>query len=218
MSQPNTFQEPVQLGNGWLADTAMQGVVHRLLPGPIFSVVEPIISTFAARCAGDVLDMHWDASANPPWLRHFDANGVRVDRIVTSDGWRSLKGVAATEGLVATAYERDEYGQHARVVWASKMLLFGPSSGLYNCPLAMTDGAARMIECCDDEWVKEKALPHLLSRDPKKVILKKSDFEFEISSGGCSSFTMSSPPSLPLSHHISVLDQWAVDDRKGWWQ
>lgn len=28
----------------------------------------------------------------------------------------------------------------------SKLFLFSPSSGLYSCPLAMTDGAARLIE------------------------------------------------------------------------
>ena len=29
---------------------------------------------------------------------------------------------------------------------AAKLIMFCPSSGLYSCPLAMTDGAARTIE------------------------------------------------------------------------
>lgn len=28
----------------------------------------------------------------------------------------------------------------------AKLYLFGPSSGLYSCPLAMTDGGARLLE------------------------------------------------------------------------
>ena len=35
---------------------------------------------------------------------------------------------------------------HSRVHQAAKLLLYCPSSGLYSCPLAMTDGAAKLIE------------------------------------------------------------------------
>jgi putative acyl-CoA dehydrogenase len=109
--------------------------------------------------------MHWDAGQNPPVLQHFDANGRRVDKIHTSPGWRALKDVSAEEGLISIAYER-EFGSSSRMYWAAKMLMFGPSSGLFNCPLAMTDGAARLIEVSDDEYLKTHALPHLLSRSP----------------------------------------------------
>lgn len=34
----------------------------------------------------------------------------------------------------------------SRLHQMAKLYLFGPSSGLYTCPLAMTDGAARLIE------------------------------------------------------------------------
>ena len=30
----------------------------------------------------------------------------------------------------------------------AKLFLFSPSSGLYACPLAMTDGAAKVLEVC----------------------------------------------------------------------
>ena len=49
------------------------------------------------------------------------------------------------EGLVAIAYER-RHGPDSRVHWAAKNYLFAGSSGLFNCPLAMTDGAARVAE------------------------------------------------------------------------
>ena len=47
--QPNTFQEPPQLGNGWQADPALQGIIHRLLPANVFSSVEPDIDRWAGR-------------------------------------------------------------------------------------------------------------------------------------------------------------------------
>jgi hypothetical protein len=34
----------------------------------------------------------------------------------------------------------------SRVYQAIKLYLFAPSSGLYSCPLAMTDGAAKTIQ------------------------------------------------------------------------
>lgn len=34
----------------------------------------------------------------------------------------------------------------SRVYQMSKLFLFSPSSGLYTCPLAMTDGAAKVIQ------------------------------------------------------------------------
>lgn len=36
----------------------------------------------------------------------------------------------------------------SRVFQMSKLFIFSPSSGLYTCPLAMTDGAAKVIQVC----------------------------------------------------------------------
>ena len=37
----------------------------------------------------------------------------------------------------------------SRLYQAAKLYLFNPSSGLYSCPLAMTDGAAKIIQVCN---------------------------------------------------------------------
>ena len=51
------------------------------------------------------------------------------------------------EGVIASGYDtRAEYGQYARVLQFTKLFLFGPGSAIVTCPLAMTDGAARLIE------------------------------------------------------------------------
>ena len=47
-------------------------------------------------------------------------------------------------------------------------MLTGVSSGMYNCPLAMTDGAAMIAEAQKSNHPELKeAYDHLTSRDPK---------------------------------------------------
>jgi alkylation response protein AidB-like acyl-CoA dehydrogenase len=119
---------------------------------------------------------------NQPYLQQYDSWGGRVDNLHTCASWKAQHVVAAEEGLIATGYER-KYGARSRVVQFAKMLLYTPSSGLYNCPLAMTDGAARLCELLlDNPTVKlsscvsrplegptrqavQDAYTHLTSRD-----------------------------------------------------
>ena len=61
---------------------------------------------------------------------------------VTCQAWKELKKISAEEGLIATAYE-GKYGEYDRLYQMVKLFLFSPVSGLYSCPLAMTDGAAK---------------------------------------------------------------------------
>ena len=79
--------------------------------------------------------------------------GRRVDKLVTSEGWRKLHDVAAEEGLVSIAFERKQ-GQYSRLYQFAKVYLFTPFSAVYGCPLAMTDGAARLIEVYGDDELK----------------------------------------------------------------
>ncbi|CAE1248356.1 unnamed protein product [Acanthosepion pharaonis] len=49
----------------------------------------------------------------------------------------------------------------------AKLLLFSSASGLYSCPLAMTDGAAKIAEMHqEDNLHLKKAFTHLTSRNP----------------------------------------------------
>jgi hypothetical protein len=57
-----------------------------------------------------------------------------------------MKKISAQEGIVSLGYDTDEFGEFARLYQFSKAYLFTPSSGLYSCPLAMTDGAAKTIQ------------------------------------------------------------------------
>ncbi|WAR04349.1 ACD11-like protein [Mya arenaria] len=64
---------------------------------------------------------------------------------------------------------QEPYLEH-RVYGMAKLYLNCPSSGLYSCPLAMTDGAAKIIESLGEAMpsLQEQAFMRLTSRDPQK--------------------------------------------------
>jgi putative acyl-CoA dehydrogenase len=87
--------------------------------------------------------------------------------IRVSPAWRALHRIGAEEGIVATAYQRRH--EQARVHQFALLYLYHPSSAIYSCPLAMTDGAARVLEIDAEEELRREIFPHLVSRDPEKM-------------------------------------------------
>lgn len=159
------FQDPPRLGNQYEDDDLLRSFLRRSLPPEVLDQCEPQLRHLGARAAGELLQLGDDAEAQPPRLVSFDAWGRRVDRIETSPAWQRLHAIAAQEGIVATAFER-RYGPFSRLIQFALLYLFHPSTAFAGCPLAMTDGAARALELHGDEAVRNRALPHLLSRDP----------------------------------------------------
>src|SRR5690606_4112745 len=96
----------------------------------------------------------------------YDPWGKRIDEIKVSDSWNQLHEIAAEEGIVAAGYERTQ-GEFSRLYQFAKLYLYHPSSAIYSCPLAMTDGAARLLELYGTEDMKERAYKFLTSRDPQ---------------------------------------------------
>ncbi|HET7238681.1 MAG TPA: acyl-CoA dehydrogenase family protein, partial [Terrimicrobiaceae bacterium] len=113
---------------------------------------------------GEMIPLALEAERNPPELVQFDAWGRRIDAIRVSPAWQAMHRIAAEEGIVATAYERKH--SVARVHQFALLYLYHPSSATYSCPLAMTDGAARVLEIRGEEDLRREVLPHLISRDP----------------------------------------------------
>ncbi|KAF8680344.1 Acyl-CoA dehydrogenase, C-terminal domain [Rhizoctonia solani] len=103
----------------------------------------------------------------PPTLIQYDHFGQRIDQLKTSEGWRQLKQVATKEGMVSIAYDRANHGSLARILMFIKTCLWAGDSHGVTCPLAMTDGAARVLELIGTCHMKEWLLPRLLSRDPQ---------------------------------------------------
>lgn len=99
-------------------------------------------------------------------------------RIRQLQSWTALHDVSAVEGLVAIPYER-RTGASSRLHQMAKLYLFNASSGLYSCPLAMTDGAAKFLQVrCRQASTAAGAMPppaeltaafaHLTSRIPQQ--------------------------------------------------
>lgn len=161
------FQTGPKLSNQFDADRVLRSLLKRKLPAKVFAAVEKDLRRFGERVVADVLEMSVAAEKSKPKLIQYDPWGRRIDFIETSQAWKDLDAVSAQEGIVATGYER-EYGSLSRLVQFAKLYLYQPSSAIYTCPLAMTDGAARLIEVHGDDELKNDAFKHLTSRDPKQ--------------------------------------------------
>ena len=166
-SSPPFFQDPPRLGNTWDSDPLLRSLLARLLPADVARQAVPHLRHLGERAAGDLLSMAELAEAQPPRHVPFDAWGRRVDRLELSPGWTALKRASAEEGLVAIAYE-GRHGAAARLYQHGLLYLFGPSAATYLCPLAMTDGAARLLATGIDPELAARTLPRLTSRDPER--------------------------------------------------
>jgi alkylation response protein AidB-like acyl-CoA dehydrogenase len=160
------FQDPPKLGNQYDDDAFLRAYLRWRLPADMLAEIEPDLRRLGHRAATDILALGEAAEASPPRHVAYDGWGRRVDQIETSDAWRELDRISATEGIVATAYER-KHGALSRIHQFARLYLFAPSSALYSCPLAMTDGAARFLEVHGSESVKP-VFAHLTSRDPSQ--------------------------------------------------
>lgn len=162
---PEFFQEAPRLGNTFRGDAVLRSYLERRLPGTVRAEVEPGLERLGEMAAGEMLRLADAAEASPPRHLPFDPWGRRVDRIEVSPAWRRLHDIAAREGVVAAAYER-RHGEHSRVDQFARLYLYHPSSAIASCPLAMTDGAARVLELYGGPELRARALPRLTSRDP----------------------------------------------------
>ncbi|XP_075709523.1 acyl-CoA dehydrogenase family member 11-like isoform X2 [Rhinoderma darwinii] len=161
------FQDPPRLGNQFLEDSLLQGYLKRHLPPVVLEEVSQDLERFGQRLVDEIDNLGRECELNPPHLQHYDAWGRRVDRIITCPAWQRMKVVSAEEGLMATAYER-KYSSWSRLIQFVKIYLYSPSSGLFSCPLAMTDGAAKVIESLGVPNALEDAFRRLTSRNPKR--------------------------------------------------
>ena len=158
-------QPPPRLGNQYDEDRVLRSYLRRRLPPEALAAVEPALREMGALAGGELYALQLADRLNEPALTQWDAWGERVDRIAITPLWQRAERLAAEFGVVATAYERD-YGPLSRPIQFALAYLFHPSTDVYTCPLAMTDGAARTLQLSGNGPLIERALPHLTSRDP----------------------------------------------------
>lgn len=159
------FQDGPVLANQFEDDLLLKNYLKEKLPENIKEEITSHFIRFGERVVTDVYEMAKRAEAIAPTLIQFDPWGKRIDKILVSEAWNELHDVSAEEEIIKIGYER-KYKHYSRIIQFSKLYLFHPSSAFYSCPLAMTDGAAKLIELYAKQELKETFL-HLTSNSPK---------------------------------------------------
>lgn len=155
----------VESGGSFSSDPILGPYLRYRLPQNVRDHILTDVKKFGERCLKECQSLADQAEARLPQHVAYDPWGRRIDRIEVSEAWLQLHRVSAEEGLIAIGYERVS-GEYSRLHQFSKIYLFHPSSAFYTCPLAMADGAARVIELFGSPEVKARAFKHLTSRDP----------------------------------------------------
>src|SRR5438445_4139627 len=169
MGSPDGSMSRLLPENTMLGDPTLAALLGSWLRPETIAWAQPAL-TEMGRAAGDELQAWGDAcERDPAVLRQFDAWGDRVDEVIYPQAWRQLAAQAARSGLVALPYERETLarcGAETRLVQAALCYLFAPSTATYLCPVAMTDGAARVLADAADAGQPREVIRHLISRNP----------------------------------------------------
>jgi acyl-CoA dehydrogenase len=165
MSTPVFIQSPPRLTNQYIDDPFLRSYLRRVLPEAMLHDVEPTLAELGRLAAEDLYELQLADRLNEPKLVQWDAWGNRVDRIEVTRVWQRAAELAARFGLIGIPYERAA-GRLSRIHQFAAVFLFHPSTDLYTCPLAMTDGAARTLLVSGNPALIDRAVPHLTSRDP----------------------------------------------------
>ena len=164
LSTPLPVPEP---GNGFEQDWVLRAWLESTLPADLLASEQPVLHELGARSGGEWYRLHRADRVHEPRLVQWDPWGLRVDHIELTEVWKRAHGWAAEYGLVACGYDA-ALAEHARTVQFARAWLYIPSTDFYGCPLAMTDGAARILTDAGNAALAERALPHLLARDPDR--------------------------------------------------
>ncbi len=190
-------QAPPELGNQYRQDRVLRSYLARALPADVLSEIEPELEEMGDLAGGELYRLQLADRENEPRLTRWTGWGARSDEIELTPLWRRAAEIAARKGLVAAAYER-RHGAWSRVHQLALVHLFHPSTDVYTCPLAMTDGAAKTLSVWHNAELLERALPHLTSRDPARF-WTSGQWMTETSGGSDvgRSTTVARPPAAP---------------------
>jgi len=161
------LQAPPELANQYTADRGLRALLVQALPPDVLRDIESQLAGMGEAAGGELYRMQLADRCNEPVLTQWDAWGNRIDKIELTPLWHRAERIAAEHGVVATAYEQ-KHGSLSRVHQCALAYLFTPSTDIYSCPLAMTDGAARTLLNSGNQTLIDRAVPHLITRDPKE--------------------------------------------------
>ncbi|KAH8423760.1 putative acyl-CoA dehydrogenase [Aspergillus melleus] len=160
------------LGNTYTTDSSLQRVISWYLPSSTFDNVQSQLTRLGAEAVSDEI-RQWsaDAERHQPYVKSYNVWGQKYDydRLITSEGWKQLGKWGARHGVVALGYE-PTYGAERRLVQYAVNYLYSPSSGLYSCPIAMTDGAALILS----QQLKSISADHNFHETYNKLISREN--------------------------------------------
>jgi acyl-CoA dehydrogenase len=163
------LQTPPVLPNAWRADTSLREALLWRLGRDVYERAAPELDALGAKVtAPETLALAARAEAEPPVHVAYSPWGERVDEIRVSAAYLELGALGVRAGVTALPYEEGPYGPAARVVWGALIALWGPSSALYSCPVAMTDAAARTL-LVHGGPADVEVVERLVSRDPENA-------------------------------------------------
>ncbi len=161
-------QAPPTLGNQYDSDPLLQEYLERTLPAALRERLEPEYRALGELGGGELFQLSLADLDSEPVHTVWDAWGNRIDHVEVTEVWKRAQKICAEHGLVAAGYDR-ELGPFARIHQHLLNYVAQASLDTYNCPLAMTDGAARTLLDSGNQALIDHALPRLLSRDPETM-------------------------------------------------
>jgi acyl-CoA dehydrogenase len=160
-------QAPPALGNQYEDDRVLRSYLARVLHRERLPEIDESLFEMGRLAGAELYQLQLADRLNEPKLTQWDAWGNRVDKVELTPLWQLAERVAVEHGVVATAYE-GKHGSLSRVHQCALAYLFTPSTDIYSCPLAMTDGAARTLLASGNQQLIDRAVPHLITREPSE--------------------------------------------------
>ncbi|KAJ5143457.1 uncharacterized protein N7515_002244 [Penicillium bovifimosum] len=142
-----SITEPGPLENTYTSDPSLERTLAWYLPSATLKSVQPHLTQLGAEAVSEqIREWSGDAERNVPYVKSHNVWGKRYDydRLVTTEGWKQLGKWGARNRIVSAGYDHS-LGVDRRTVQYALNYLYGPSSGLYSCPISMTDGAAFIL-------------------------------------------------------------------------
>src|SRR5690242_6227865 len=158
-------QAPPTLGNQYEDDRVLRSYLARVCPAEMLAEIAPALMEMGRLAGGELYQLQLADRLNEPRLTQWDAWSNRIDHIELTPLWQHAERLAVEYGVIATAHER-KHGALSRVHQCALAYLFTPSTDIYSCPLAMTDGAAQTLLVSRNQDLVERAVPHLITRQP----------------------------------------------------
>lgn len=158
-----------QLPDAWASDPLLrESIAFHLGPELFAEAVGVLREMGRIATAPQTLALAARAETEPPVHIPYSAFGERIDEIRVSDAYVALGRLGVELGVTALPYEPEPFGASARIVWAAVISMYGPSSALYSCPVAMTDAAARTLLDHGGE-AERQVVQRLTTRDGDKA-------------------------------------------------